>query len=240
MPREHRQVLGIDAHDDADCLLSQGGSVARRFAGITGWEVRGITRNVESPAALELSKIGVKLVQADLNDMNSLKAAFEGANAIFGVTDFWQFVQHPTTFEIAKSKGITWNEACFLQEVQQGKNIVDAAASVADKGDLECLVFSSLSDVEKASKGKYTWAYHFTGKAAIVRYLQEKAGESPQYRSLFEKTSYVQIGNYLDNWEKNPIFRPTRVYNKPDDIELSMFLLTHLRTTVTEASSSTI
>jgi hypothetical protein len=123
----------------------------------------------------------VQLVKGDLNDCSSLKSAFEGVNARFGVTDFWQFVEQPSTQEIATAKGITWNEACYLQEVQQGKNIIDAAAEVAEKGILERLVLSSLSDDRKASKGKYTWVYHFDSKAAFVQYLEAQAQESPRY-----------------------------------------------------------
>jgi hypothetical protein len=117
----------------------------------------------------------------------------------------------PSTQEIAKEKRITWNEACYLQELQQGKNIIDSAARVADQGQLERLVLSSLADAKKASKGKYTWVYHFDGKAHFVQYLEEQAKSSPQYQTLFEKTSYLQVGNYLDNWSKNPIFAPKKV-----------------------------
>lgn len=143
--------------------------------------------------------------------MDSLRSAFHGANAIFGVTDFWQFVQMPSTQKIAQEKGITWNEACYLQEVQHGKNIIDAAVEAAYEGQLERLVLSSLADAKKASKGKYTWVYHFDSKAHFVQYLEEQGKVSPHYHALLEKTSYVQIGNYLDNWTKNPIFTPKKV-----------------------------
>ncbi|KAH8898124.1 putative hscarg dehydrogenase [Thozetella sp. PMI_491] len=190
---------------------TQGGSVARTFAKIPGWEVRGITRNPDAPAARKLEALGVKVVKGDLGDVDSLKSAFQDASAIFGVTDFWQFVQQPSTQELAKSKGITWNEACYLQELEHGKNIIDAASQVVANGKLERLVLSTLSDAKKASKGKYTWVYHFDAKARFVQYLEEKAQEDQPYKLLHEKTSYVQIGNYLDNWMKNPIFTPQKV-----------------------------
>jgi len=143
--------------------------------------------------------------------VESLKSAFEGVNAIFGVTDFWQFVQLPSTQEIAKAKGITWNEACYLQELQQGKNIIDAAASIMKQEKLERVVLSSLSDARKASKGKYTWVYHFDSKAHFVQYLEQKSEGFSEYKALFEKTSYVQIGYYLDNWKSDPILTPEKV-----------------------------
>lgn len=92
------------------------------------------------------------MVQANLDDVNSLINAFQGVNAIFGVTDFWQFAKKQSTQEIARSKGITWNEASYLQEVEQGKNIIDAATHVMEDGILEKMVYSSLSDVKKSSK----------------------------------------------------------------------------------------
>jgi hypothetical protein len=95
--------------------------------------------------------------------------------------------------------------------VQHGKNLIDAASQVVEQGVLERMVLSSLSDVTKSSKGKYTWAYHFDSKAHFVDYLEEKSQNSSQYRLLFEKTSYVEIGSYMDNWKKNPIFTPKKV-----------------------------
>jgi len=115
---------------------------------------------------------------------------------------------------LAESKGITWNEASYLQELQQGINIIDAATKVTEHGGLDRLVLSSLCDVEKASSGKYTWAYHFDSKAHYVQYLKDKAQQDPNYHALYDKTSYLHMGNYLDNWKKNPIFAPRKVCNK--------------------------
>jgi uncharacterized protein YbjT (DUF2867 family) len=67
---------------------NQGGSVARLFAKEPGWRVRGITRNPEKLSNSYLREAGVEMVAADLDDPASLEKAFEGANAIFAVTDF--------------------------------------------------------------------------------------------------------------------------------------------------------
>lgn len=151
------------------------------------------------------------VVKADLDDVASLQQAFTGAHAIFGVTDFWQFPEKAVTQELAVAEGITWNEACYRLELQQGKNIIDAAVKVAGEGVLERFVFSSLSDAKKASKGKLSWVYHFDSKAHIMNYLKEKAKEDPAYKTLLDKTSAVQVGFYLDNWSKNPILAPKKV-----------------------------
>jgi uncharacterized protein YbjT (DUF2867 family) len=54
-----------------------------------GWKVRGTSRNISSEAARAWQSKGVEMVQADFDNFNSLVAAFQGANVIFGVTDFW-------------------------------------------------------------------------------------------------------------------------------------------------------
>ena len=170
-----------------------------------------MTRNPDSSSASQLNEAGVELVAANLDDTSSLKKAFEGATAIYGVTDFWQFMRDPRSHQVAEKTGISVNEACFNFEVQQGKNLIDAAVSAAADGKLDRLVLSSLSDTKKISKGKYTWNYHFDGKGKYVEYLQEMGQKDESYRSLFEKTSYVQIGFYLDNWKMNPVFTPRKV-----------------------------
>ncbi|KAK5046220.1 hypothetical protein LTR84_008363 [Exophiala bonariae] len=207
---------------------TQGGSVVRTFSKIPGWEVRAITRKPDSEAARRLknSTPNITIYKADLDDVESLKAAFEGADAIFGVTDFWQFVpqyrgntqevwdqakaqySHGVPLDTSNAKA-TWNEVCYLREFQQGKNIIDAAAHAVP--GLETLVLSSLSDAQKASNGKYTWVYHFDSKAHYVKYLKSKAesGES-SYQLLLKKTSYLQMGYYLDNWKMNPFFTPKK------------------------------
>jgi hypothetical protein len=208
----------------------------RTFSKIPEWEVRAITRNPASETARSLAATipGIKVVKADLDDVKSLKAAFEGASAIFGVTDFWQFVpQYRSATQkaldqvkvqynneiTATNTTTTWNEACFLREFQQGKNIIDAAAqvvasSIVEQGmpQLERLVLSSLSNARKASDGKYTWVYHFDSKAQFVKYLELKAGEGGLiYQALLSRTSFVQMGYYLDNWKMNPFFMPRKV-----------------------------
>ncbi|KAK6367975.1 hypothetical protein LTS17_010128 [Exophiala oligosperma] len=215
---------------------TQGGSVVRTFLTLPGWKVRAITRTPSSLAAQNLASSGAEVVRADLDDPKSLDAAFFGAHAIFAVTDFWQFAQSPKTHELAAKEGITWNEAAYRLEVQHGFNIMDAAARACagvttaegeDEGDcvLERLVFSSLSGARRASKGKYSWVYHFDSKSRVVDYLAEKAsgggpvsggGQEDQrqhqqiYKALLDRTSYVQIGWFLDNWSKNPLLMPKK------------------------------
>ena len=152
-------------------------------------------------------------MEANLNDANSLKQVFDGACIIFGVTDFWQFVGASSTRALVESRNITWNEACYLQEVQQGTNIIDAASEQENPQHLSKLILSTLADQRLASNGKYTWVYHFDGKARHVQYLKDKAQEDPAHLALLNKTSYLHMGFYLDNWKMNPMFAPRKVRN---------------------------
>lgn len=183
----------------------QGGSVARLFASKPGWRVRGITRNPDKPSNAGLRDLGIELVAADLNDVASLDKAFEGANVIFANTDFWQFLSDPSTYATAEATGKPPNHVAFDREVQQGKNAVDAAAKHTDT--LDRFIWSTLSDTKKWSKGEFTWNFHFDSKAAVEQYIKDSQP------ALAAKTSYLQVGMYLQNWQMNPALRPQK---KPD------------------------
>lgn len=117
-------------------------------------------------------------------------AAFKGADAIFSNTDFWTQFFHPATREKLKP-GQTINEYCYDVEVQQGKNVADAATTV---GGLDRFVLSALCGAKKLSKGKYTQVYHFDSKANILEYVRE------QHPELAAKMSVVQVGVYMSRW----------------------------------------
>ena len=120
------------------------------------------------------------MVAGDLDHPATLEKAFQGAHAIFAVTDFWQPYFVPAN-RLKVKPGQTMNEFCYDLEVQQGKNIAQAAAKVEG---LERLVYSSLSDAKKWSKGKYTWVYHFDGKAKAVEYIKEELPELAKKMSV--------------------------------------------------------
>jgi hypothetical protein len=166
---------------------NQGGSVARRFLQDPNYRVRGLTRNPSSEKAQELAKLGVEVVQAEIEDVESLKRAFAGANVIFSVTQYWEafFVGRP---EAAK-QGISCREYAYHVELRQSRNIADAAATVVDSLDDNGFLVSTLSHAEKCSKGKFKDLYHFDGKAEIFPYyVQEK------YPKLAAKMSCIHTG----------------------------------------------
>ncbi|KAL4959676.1 NmrA/HSCARG family protein [Aspergillus stella-maris] len=174
---------------------NQGGSVIGTFLSDKTWRARGITRNASSTPAQALADKGVEMVEADLDEPASLDAAFEDASVIFSVTDFWNNYFDPSLRE-KKPADIPMNESTHSYEIQQGKNVFDAVAKVPT---LERLIFSSLSNATKWSKGKYPNVLHFTSKALAVEYGKEK------YPELWGKTSVYQAGWYISNFLNNPM-----------------------------------
>lgn len=117
------------------------------------YALRGITRNTSSAKAQALAAQGVDMVQADLDDVESMKKAVKGSYGVFGVTDFWAVM----------SKGI---------EIQQGKNIFEAVTTEGVKH----YVFSSLPYVEKLTKGVLKHVDHFDSKAIVEEYIEANKG----------------------------------------------------------------
>ena len=70
---------------------AQGGGLVRAILDDTGGEfaARAFTRDVSSDKAKELKKRGAEVVAADVDDVGSLKKAFQGAHGAFCVTFFW-------------------------------------------------------------------------------------------------------------------------------------------------------
>ena len=182
-------------------FLRQGASVADVFLNEPDWRIRGLTRDPSKANAQALKARGIDMVAGDLDQPKTLTAAFSGAHAIYAITDFWQPYFNPNNKEMLK-EGQTMNEFCFDLEARQGMNIANAAAKVKT---LERFVCSSLSDVKKWSKGKYTWVYHFDSKAKVVEYIKDELPD------LAKKMSVLQIGLYATHWQAAPFLAPQKV-----------------------------
>jgi uncharacterized protein YbjT (DUF2867 family) len=70
---------------------AQGGGLVRAILDDPqgGFKVRAITRDVNSDKAKALAQAGAEVVSADLDDLESVKKAFEGAYGVYCVTFFW-------------------------------------------------------------------------------------------------------------------------------------------------------
>jgi uncharacterized protein YbjT (DUF2867 family) len=92
----------------------------------SGYTPRALTRNVNSDKATELAKIGAEVVAADLDDIASLKKAFEGGYGAFCVTNFWEHLSPE-------------------KELAQATNMARAAKEVG----LEHVIWSTLEDTRQ-------------------------------------------------------------------------------------------
>ena len=165
------------------------------------YHVRGITRNPTSASAQALEGRGVEIFRGTFDEPASLISAFHGANVIFATTDFWTIYKDPAS-QGKVPPGKTLNEWAYEVEIQQGKNIADAAAAVMGS-TLELFVYSSLQNTRKFSNYKYKWIYHFDSRAAIADYIAEQ-------QPLLNKKTYLYIpGCFVNNMES--FMRPIEV-----------------------------
>jgi hypothetical protein len=118
------------------------------------YALRAVTRDTTSAKSQALAAKGVEVVKAELDDLASLKAATQGSYGVFGVTDFWS--------HLSKDR-----------EIQQGKNIFEAAKAAG----AQHLVFSALPNVSSLSRGRRTHVEHFDGKAEVAAYIEAHKGD---------------------------------------------------------------
>ena len=135
----------------------QGSGVVNALKSKTGFSVRAVTRNTQS-----YNGQADQVVGADLDDSESLKAAFEGAYGVFLVTNFLQ----------------------AGDEIAQAKRAISAAQSAGIKH----LVWSTLPDATRVSGGRFE-VPHFTNKSAVDEWVRE-AGF--QYHTFVVATFYYQ------------------------------------------------
>lgn len=71
---------------------AQGGGLARAIlaAPDAGMQVRALTRDSESRCALALHNAGAHVVEADLDDADSLRAALRGCDIVFATASYWE------------------------------------------------------------------------------------------------------------------------------------------------------
>lgn len=122
----------------------QGGAVADKLLS-NGHEVRALSRRVDSDAAESLREQGAEVVAGTLDDLDSLRRAADGVDAIFGMT---------TPFEEGMDA-----------EIRQGKNLVDVAGATGAR-----LVFTSVGWAYRN-----TGIPHFETKWQTEQYLTSKA-----------------------------------------------------------------
>ena len=131
---------------------AQGGGLVRAILNDKNgpFTARAITRKVNSDKAKVLVDAGAEVVAADLDDVKSLRQAFEGAHGVFCVTNFWEHFKPE-------------------KEISQARNMAEAAKDAGVKH----VIWSTLEDTRKSVPlsddrmptlmGKYK-VPHFDGK----------------------------------------------------------------------------
>jgi hypothetical protein len=117
------------------------------------YQLRGVTRSKNGPKAQTLATRGVEMVEANLFDPPSIKAAVEGSYGVYINTDYWTLLD--------KDK-----------EIEQGKNIFQACK----EANVHHVVVSTLPHVSKLSNGKYTGVAHFDSKAIVGEFVEANKG----------------------------------------------------------------
>ncbi len=92
---------------------AQGGGLARAILHDknSDFAVRAITRVTTSDKAQALASLGAELLQADLDDIDSLKKAFQGAYGAFCITNFWEHFSPEKEIKQAKNMAMAAREA---------------------------------------------------------------------------------------------------------------------------------
>ncbi|KAK5740682.1 hypothetical protein LTR17_004487 [Elasticomyces elasticus] len=155
---------------------TQGGSVIRALLDSHDYNLRAITRNRNSEAAQSLAAKGIEIVEANLHDLSSLKAAFAGSYAIFGVTNY--FDAFP---------GVPEAQATEV-EAKMAINLANAAAATAG---LKHYIWSTLPNTRKMTGGK-----------VIVPHYEAKNRADDHIKSmpeLHKKTTFLWIPWYGQN-----------------------------------------
>ena len=106
----------------------QGGGLVRALANEPNgaFKARALTRNVTSGKAKALSRLGVEMVTADLDDLAGLQRAFAGAYGAFCVTNFWEHLSPE-------------------KELAQAANLAEAAK----RANLQHVIWSTLEDTRR-------------------------------------------------------------------------------------------
>jgi uncharacterized protein YbjT (DUF2867 family) len=140
---------------------AQGGGLCRAILKEKGggYGVRALTRNAGSDKARELKRLGAEVVQVDIDDVESLKRAFQGAYGAFCVTFFWDHFSPE-------------------KELAEARNM----AVAAKQAGVEHVIWSTLEDTRRwiplsddrmpTLMGKYK-VPHFDGKGEADRVFAE-------------------------------------------------------------------
>jgi len=100
---------------------AQGGGVARALLKQDEWQVRAVTRNTGSEAALKLAELGCEIAEADLNSPATLVEALQGSYGLFAVTNFWDRATRMGEFEQGKNRTLSMQQRKRASSTSSGQ-----------------------------------------------------------------------------------------------------------------------
>lgn len=157
---------------------AQGGGLARAILDdpASGFAVRALTRNVESAAAKALAERGAEVVHADLDDVESLVRALDGAYGAFFVTNFWE-------------------HGSPEREAAQARNLATAAARTG----LQHVVWSTLEDTRERVPLDDDRMPTLMGRYKVPHF-DAKGEADAVFRELGVPTTFLRTSFYWDNF----------------------------------------
>lgn len=156
---------------------AQGGGLVRAIMNDpgSGFTARALTRDVNSEKAKALAKLGVEVVAANLDDVESLTKSFAGAYGVFCLTNFWEH---------------------FSPEKEYAQ--VKAQAAAAKKAGVQHVIWSTLEDTRKWVPLTDSRMPTLMGKYKVPHF--DAKGEADQeFTKLGVPTTFLLTSFYWDN-----------------------------------------
>lgn len=156
---------------------AQGGGLIRAILADPsgGFAARALTRDAGSAKAKELAKLGAEIVAADVDDVDSLRRAFQGAYGAYCVTFFWD--HYSPEKELAQAR---------------------AMARAAKDAGLKHVVWSTLEDTRKWVPLEDTRMPTLQGKYKVPHF-DAKGEANAIFSDLGVPTTFLNTSFYWDN-----------------------------------------
>jgi len=157
---------------------AQGGGLVRAILNDKNgpFAARAITRDVNTDKAKALAEAGAEVVAADIDDVKSLKKAFEGAHGAFCVTFFWAHFKPE-------------------KELSQARNMAQAAKDAGVKH----VIWSTLEDTRKSIPLSDDRMPTLMGKYKVPHF--DAKGEADGiFTELGVPTTFLLTSFYWDNF----------------------------------------
>jgi uncharacterized protein YbjT (DUF2867 family) len=157
---------------------AQGGGLVRAILEDKNgpFEARAITRDVNSDKAKALSEAGAEVVAGDVDDVKSLKKAFDGAHGAFCVTFFWAHMKPE-------------------KELSQARNMAQAAKDAA----VDHVIWSTLEDTRTLVPLSDDRMPTLMGKYKVPHF-DAKGEANAIFTELGVPTTFLVTSFYWDNF----------------------------------------